>query len=422
MGLTMKERHAVTKAVAERYRKAKKKDKGRILDEFVATTGYSRDYAAHKLRACGKAVWLKPGVKLEASARAAAPKQPRKRLYDGKVLAALLKLWRTLDYICAKRLVAALPHTIDALERNGELKLTKSVRGKLMNISAATADRLLKAERKRLDLKGRSHTKPGTLLKHQIPIRTFADWDDVRPGFGEIDLVGHDGGSAHGEHAFTLNMVDVATAWSECEAIRNKAMRWTLAAMQDIRGRLPFDLLGMDSDNGGEFINSHFVRYCESEEITFTRSRANKKNDNCFVEQKNWSVVRRAVGYTRYEGPQAVALLNELYGHLRLYANFFMPVMRLQDKRREGARVIKKYDRARTPYQRVLESEHVPEENKARLKAQYLTLNPAQLKRDMERLQEKLQTLAQRCTRRPSEKSTSAFDYNLNEATKNIST
>lgn len=232
------------------------------------------------------------------------------------------------------------------------------------------------------------------MLKHQIPIRTFAQWDEKKPGFVEIDLVGHDGGDPSGEFAYTLNVTDVATGWTESQAVKNKAQCWVFEALIDIRQRLPFALLGIDSDNGGEFINNHLYRYCKAEKITFTRARSSRKNDNCFVEQKNYSVVRRAVGYMRHDTPEEVAILNELYGYLRLYNNFFQPVMKLLEKIKIGSKVRKKYDKAQTPYQRVLASPDVPQTVKQQLRSQYRTLNPADLKRKIESLQSRLLKIA----------------------------
>jgi hypothetical protein len=239
-------------------------------------------------------------------------------------------------------------------------------------------------------LRGRSGTKPGTLLKKQIPIRTFAEWDEQRPGFVEIDLVAHDGGLAAGDYCQTLDLTDIATTWTETLAVRNKAQAWVFAALKEIRQKLPFSLLGIDSDNGSEFINKYLVEYCQKQKLSFTRSRPYRKNDNCFVEQKNYSVVRRAVGYARYDTEAQLHLLNELYATLRLYTNFFQPTMKLKSKERVGSKVIKRYDRAQTPYQRVLAAPQVSEAEKARLRAQYKTLNPAALKRKLMRLQERL--------------------------------
>ena len=389
MGLTMKERKAVTAALAERYRKARKKQKARMLDEFTELTGYNRDYAAWLLGWQGRRVRL-GRITLVAQLRPKLRRRPRPRKYDSAVQEALKQVWGIMDYACGKRLAAVLPELLPILERHGEIKLPEAVREKLRVVSPATIDRLLAPERKRLSIRGRSGTKPGTLLKHQIPIRTFAEWDEQRPGFVEIDLVGHDGGEASGEFLQTLDAVDVASGWTETQAVRNKAQVWVFEALQQIRSRLPFQLLGLDSDNGSEFINSHLLRYCRAERITFTRSRAWRKNDNCFVEQKNYSVVRRAVGYARYDTLEQLRLLNQLYSVLRLYTNFFQPVMKLIAKERNGAKVRKTYDQPQTPYRRVLSSPTVSKAAKQALRAQYADLNPAELKRQITRLQNRL--------------------------------
>jgi len=390
MRLTMKERQVVTKAMAHGYRRARKKRKGEILDEFVQATGYNRVYAAQVLRNHGRRVEVAKGVVLEGSVRAKRNSRSGKRRYGPEVVKALEKVWKMMDYLCGKRLAPMLPELIPRLVRQGELRVSRGVRDKLVQLSAATIDRLLEPQRKKAALKGRSRTKPGTLLKHQIPVRTFADWDEMKPGFFEIDLVAHDGGSSHGEYCQVLNATDVCTGWSEQIAVPTKAQCRVFEGLKEVRARLPFAVLGFDSDNGGEFINHQLFKYCKEEEITFTRSRACKKNDNCYVEQKNWSIVRRFSGYARFEGDQACRLLNELYAVVREYVNFFMPSMKLVEKVRDGARVTKRYDRAQTPYQRVLASPHVCASVKRRLRRRYATLNPAALKREMERLQKKL--------------------------------
>jgi hypothetical protein len=269
-------------------------------------------------------------------------------------------------------------------------------------MSAATIDRLLRPERKKYELKGRSRTKPGTLLKHQIPIRTFSEWNENKPGFVEIDLVSHDGGVAAGDFCQTLDVTDISTTWTETAAVRNKAQVHVFAALKQLRGNLPFSLLGIDSDNGSEFINAELERYCRKQEITFTRSRPYRKNDNCFVEQKNYSVVRRAVGYARYDTEEQLALLNQLYGYLRLYTNFFMPSMKLVSKERCGSQVKKRYDQAQTPYRRVMAAPEISEGKKRKLQMQYETLNPADLKRKIERLQSKLGKTISQLKRSPA--------------------
>jgi hypothetical protein len=268
--------------------------------------------------------------------------------------------------------------------------VSPEVRRKLLRVSAATIDRMLATERYRLRVRGRQGTKPGSILKRQIPIRTFAEWDEARPGFCEMDLVAHDGGDAVGDFCQTLDLTCVATGWTECRAVKNKAQRWCFEALVDIEASLPFLLLGLDSDNGSEFINDQLFRYCAERRITFTRSRPYRKNDNCFVEQKNWPVVRQNVGYARYDTPEELKALNELYAHLRLYVNFFQPQMKLVSKTRRGAKVIKRFDKARTPYRRVLASPQVSEEVKCALTRTYLELNPAELKRQITACQSRL--------------------------------
>jgi hypothetical protein len=308
----------------------------------------------------------------------------------------LVKIWVLLDYLCGKRLVAILPEIIDKLEQFNELPLERETKAKLLRISAATADRILKGERLKYQLRGRARTRPGTLLKHQIPIRTFSEWNEQRPGFAELDLVAHDGGVAIGDYAQTLDMTDVCSGWTETIAVPNKAQVWVFGAIEEARKRLPFPLLGIDSDNGSEFINYELLRYCEDQHLTFTRARPYRKNDNCYVEQKNYSIVRRTVGYQRFDTTPEVLLLNQLYVTVRLYTNFFQPTMKLKSKERVGSRVKKKYESPQTPYRRVLDSEYVAEEDKEELRQQYRGLNPAALKRRISKLQKQLFSLAQK--------------------------
>jgi len=389
----MSERRAVVKVQAARYRRARKKEKGRILDELVTLTGYNRWYAVGLLRGHGRLIRVGRRVRLVGDLRRSV-KRSRPRIYDGAVLEGLKKIWAILDFVCGKRLKAILPEVIPVLEKHHEIALQAATRQKLLSISPATVDRLLAPERRKFALRGRSGTKPGTLLKHQIPIRTFAEWNDTQPGFVEIDLVGHDGGEACGDFCQTLDVTDVASGWTETEAVINKAQVWVFEALKNIRARLPFSLRGIDSDNGSEFINNHLLCYCQQGKITFTRGRAWKKNDGCFVEQKNYSVVRRAVGYARYDSPPQLQLLNRLYGHLRLYTNYFQPVMKLLSKERTGAKVKKTYDEPQTPYRRLLTAPGVSEPTRLRLQAEYATLNPAQLKREITRLQATLRKTA----------------------------
>jgi hypothetical protein len=377
--MTRSSKRELVEAIRPRYLRASKAEKTRILDEFVASTGYHRKHAIRV---------LKRGVK------ASGKKKPGKsKLYQGEVVIALTKIWAICGQICSRRLHPFLPEMVDVLERHGELKLTKQTRDLLLQMSRATMDRCLKSVRDR-PRRGLSTTKPGTLLKHAIPVRTFADWDDARPGFAEIDLVAHCGDSTHGEYLNTLNVVDVATGWCECLILANRSQRQVSAAIQRLRQRLPFPLLGIDSDNDSAFINDNLYRYCKAEQITFTRSRPYKKNDQAHVEQKNWTAVRRLIGYDRYESHPALALFETIYHDWRLYVNFFQPVLKLVHKRRVGSKLIKTYDTARTPYQRVLESPDVSQQDKDRLRQLYPGLNPVALRQRIDANLDKLWRLA----------------------------
>jgi Integrase core domain len=389
MRLGMSERRAVVKAFAQQYQRGSKKARSEVLDGFVTATGYSRSYASWLLRWHGKRVRIGERVVVIGDATKRV-KRRRKRAYGAEVVAVVTKLWKLLDWPAGKRLAAALPGLVEALERHGELSLRPQVRRQVLSISAATIDRVLAPERQRIALRGRSRTKPGTLLKHQVPLRTFAEWNEHRPGFAELDLVAHDGGVARGEYVQTLNLTDVATGWTELAAVPTRAQVWVFEALKAVRARVPFPLLGIDSDNGGEFINKHLIAYCAKERITFTRSRPYRKNDSCFVEQKNWSVVRRFVGYGRLEGEQQRRALDQLYAVLRLQLNFFAPSMKLVEKTRHGSRVTKRYDRPQTPYARVLASPTVSDDVKNQLHTLYSTLNPAALARSISILQRRL--------------------------------
>ncbi|HZK12611.1 MAG TPA: transposase family protein [Atribacterota bacterium] len=391
--LTMRQKKAVTRELKDRYQRSSKKEKSIILNGFIQLTGYNRCYACQILNVKKEKVlgYMNiDGKRLRLVRDKGKIKRKKKKIYDQDVLVTLKEIWKISDYICSKRLAPFLSEVIPVLEKYGEINLATKVREKLFKISAATIDRLLADTRKRDRIKGRSTTRPGSLLKKSIPIRTFADWDEKVPGFFEVDLVSHDGGAVRGDFIQSLNFTDIATGWEEMVAVKNKAQVWVFAGIKRIKGRLPFSILGLDSDNGAEFINAHLIRYCEEHKITFTRSRPYWKNDSCFVEQKNWSVIRRAVGYGRYDTDKELSILNELYGYLRLYVNFFQPVRKLIKKERIGSKITKRYDEAKTPYRRVLESPDIKEEVKVKLKNQYAMLNPAELKRKITKLQNRL--------------------------------
>ncbi|MFT3861408.1 integrase catalytic domain-containing protein [Micropruina sp.] len=281
------------------------------------------------------------------------------------------------------------------LRTEGEIDVTDEQAALLAQISAATIDRMLAGERGRMTLRGRSRTKPGSLLKHQIPIRTFADWDDAEPGFVEIDLVAHDGGVAAGEYCYTLTMTDIATGWTVNRSVPNRARRWVIEAIDHAAGMFPFAIRGIDSDNGSEFINHHLLAYCEQRQITFTRGRAGKKNDGCYVEQKNWARVRELVGYYRYDTAGELDLLNQIWELDDAFANYFLPSLKLKTKTREGAKVVKKYHQAATPHQRALTHPATRKRPVITMNARFKRLKLGALQRQILDLTSQLETLAQ---------------------------
>ena len=359
-----------------RYANATKKERGKILDEYVQTTHYHRKHAIAILSG-----------QYQPAQRPI--RRPRRRIYTVEDAKALDFLSDLFDGINAKRLRAAMDVELDMLYHRSLLRVSRASYRRLKRISPASIDRL-RARYGQPRAQSRHRTKPGTLLKSQIPIRTWAEWSEDRPGFVEMDLVGHDGGDARGDYCLTLDFTDVKTSWTECVAVRNKAQKYVFEAIRLARRRLPFPLLGVDSDNGAEFINGELFRYCRDEHITFTRGRSGRKNDNAYVEQKNWSAVRRYVGDLRYDTPAQLQLLNQLYERLHLYLNFFIPVMKLKEKVRTGSKVKRVYDEPQTPYARALASADVSAQNKALLRAQYRRLDVAQLKPEIDELVDQL--------------------------------
>lgn len=361
-----------------RYLRASRKEKTRILEEFVALTGYHRKSAIRLLRNGRNPKTL--------------DRRGRPRVYTPDVKAALLEVWEACGRLCSKRLAPFLPELVAVLKREGALKIWPETARLLVQMSAATIDRLLRTHRPK-PRTSYNTPKPGTRLRQKIPVRTFADWDNACAGFLEVDLVAHCGESSKGEYLHTLSTVDVATRWCEVEVLPNRSQQAVKEAMDRIRKRLPFPLLGIDSDNDSAFINANLLRYCQEEGITFTRCRPYKKNDQAYVEQKNWTVVRKLVGYGRYCGPEARELLERIYADLCLFVNFFQPVRKLIAKEREGSKVRKVYDVAKTPFQRVLSAPDVREEAKEKVREVYRTLNPLELRRRIERNLEELRRL-----------------------------
>lgn len=355
-------------AIRERYRKAKKAEKGKILDEFTKATKLHRKAA---IRSLNRSVVMKK------------KRRGRLRQYDGGVVEELKGLWEVSDRLCSKRLHPFLPELIKVLRRCGESQINSEVEAKLCRMSPATIDRRLRGWRQRGGRRSFSTTKPGSILRSAIPIRTFADWQEDRPGFVEVDLVAHCGESLEGFHLYTLMAVDVATGWTEFVGVWGKGEQRVGTAVHQVRQRLPFPLLGIDSDNGGEFINRNLANWCRREKISFTRSRPYKKNDSCYVEQKNGNIVRRIIGRDRYSTKKAYEELNRLYSLLRLYVNFFQPTMKLVSKTRHGSKVHRVYDTAQTPYQRALASGILSKTSQTQINSIYAYLNPVRLLKEI---------------------------------------
>ena len=376
MVMSMVAKREITNVLRVRYALADRTQKGIILDEFVASFGYCRKYAISLL---GK------------PSQAAPPKRRRlrQRLYPSSLMGPLTVIWEACNHICSKRLKPFLPEIIGRLEHFNHLRLSEQDRQLLKKMSVSTLERLLKRIREDRRPHGRCTTKPSFDLKQAIPIRSFAAEPRRDPGHLELDLVAHCGPTLSGDYVCTLDTIDMATCWSECIVPAGRGQIAVLAALRELRERLPFPLLSIDSDNDGSFINGHLFRYCQHENIKFSRSRPYKKNDQAHVEQKNWSIVRQLLGYDRYE-TDAVPALNGLYKDYRLYVNFFQPVLKLQSKTRVDARVRKVYDEAQTPYRRVLASACASDQSKAKLTMLYEQLDPVTLKENVDRCQREI--------------------------------
>jgi len=376
--MSLKSKRELLEVVQPRYLKASKVEKQKMLDEFTLTTGYHRK---HAIRVLKNQVRVQNHFKRKT--------KTYKTIYRGEVVQALEQIWEIYGHICSKRLQPFLPEAITVLERCQEIELCKDTKELLLKISSASIDRCLRPIRIK-SRHGLSTTKPGSLLKNLIPVRTFTEWNEERPGFIEIDLVAHCGSTTEGQYLNTLTCTDLCTGWTDVTALLHRSQEAVSGAIQLLRQRLPFPLLGIDSDNGGEFINDLLYRYCLNEKITFTRSRPYKKNDQAHVEQKNWSVVRHTVGYDRWETAQELTLLESIYDDLRLYINFFQPSLKLIAKERIGNQTRKRYDTAKTPYQRILEREDISLPAKARLMNLYVQLNPVELRRRIDQKTAKL--------------------------------
>ena len=364
-----------------RYQQATRAEKHELLNEIVAVTGLHRKAAIRLLTRL-------PRTRSEPGPGG------RPRLYGPEVAAAAEVLWQASGRIGAHRLQPFIPELLERLVVWGELIVSPPVEKLLRQISRPTLARVLEAARAQYPRRGATITHPGHLLRQEIPIRTFTDWDDARPGFVEVDLVAHCGSSTRGFYLCTLCAVDITTAWVELDAVWGKNQERVGSAVHRVRERLPVPLVGLDSDNGSEFINRHLWTWCQRLGITFTRSRAWKKNDSAHVEQKNGAIVRHLVGYERFASKPALAQLSRVYALARLHVNFFQPVEKLVTKHRVGARIQRVFDRAQTPYQRLCTAGVLTPVKRAELDALYQRLNPLQLQRDLEAALERLWNLA----------------------------
>jgi Integrase core domain len=385
--ITVQARRELVDAIGTRYRTAARCDKLRILDEFVAVTGYHRKHAIRLLNDAGTA-----GKQSEPRVSSRGP------VYDGAVREALVVLWEAADRVCGKRLKPLLPVLVQALERHGHVHLDGIVRDKVLSISAATIDRVLAPTRAAVNGGNRAARRAKPAIRRSIPVRTFADWGSPLPGFMEGDLVCHGGETAAGSFAHTLVLTDIASGWTECVALAVREATLIVEALSQLRTTMPFPLRGFDTDNGSEFVNEAVLAYCTESGIELTRSRPYRKNDQAWVEQKNGSVVRRLVGYRRLEGMAAAEALARLYASSRLFVNFFQPSFKLAEKLRVGSRVHKRYHPPETPCARLLASEAVPEDMKGRLRRIADTLDPLRLLEEIRAVQHHLAALSSGAT------------------------
>ena len=383
----MYSRDQYLKTLKNDYWQAGKKKKGQLLDEAEKRTALARKYLIKK---------LKPNSHFALKKE----KRKRKEFYDGYVKAALVEIWRLFDYACGQRLVSLLSDEegssqVDRLRYFDELAISDEVAGKLKRISSATIDRKLAHQKEVEHIKRKCHPKNNPLLYQLIPVKA-GSWDTVKPGEEQLDLVEHCGNSAAGEFICSLSAIDIAFGWWEGQAQIGRSQRNTFQSLQQVRARMPFAWREIHPDNDTAFVNYHLYQYAINEGLDFSRSRPYQKNDNCFVEQKNSTHIRQIFGHLRYDTPQELKIINDLYEHeLRLYKNFFQPVMKLKEKTRIKGAVKRKYDKPQTPYQRLMASDQIGEKTKEKLKALYVGLNPAELKRNIDKKLKKLYQIYQ---------------------------
>ena len=368
--MSQKAKREYLEEIRARYKKAGKAEKNKILNEFCKICSYNRKYAICLLN------------KKESKKTAGKKRPGRQRNYNSPVIIHFLKIMlKATNLICSKRLKPIIPLWLPFYEQSYCIKISPVIREKLLKISPATIDRLLAKERKKLGKLGLSTTKPGSLIKKHVPVKTN-QWDETRPGFIEADTVAHCGSSIAGSFVYTVNIVDIATGWTEPRAIWGKGEKSTFEAIRSIEDALPFKILGFDSDNGGEFLNWHLYKYFthRTRYVEYTRSRSYQKNDNAHIEGKNWTHIRQYLGYQRFENPRIVDMLNDIYkNYWSLFFNFFIPSTKIISKQRIGSKIIKKYDEPKTPVQRLLKSHAISVRTMKKLIAISRTLNPFEL-------------------------------------------
>src|SRR5215470_7199125 len=380
--ISMAARDELVAAIAGRYVQGDRSERGRILDEFTAVTGFHRKHAMRLLRA-------------DPVSGRGGPR-PGRRIYDDAVREALIVVWEASDRICGKRLRPLLPILVEAMERHGHLQLALEVRTRLLAMSAATIDRTLSDIRRQAGPATRRRSAPSAAIRRSVPVRTFDGWDNPPPGFVEADLVGHSGPVAKGSFVQTLVLTDIATGWTECAPLLVREQRLLTEVLSESRKLLPFPLLGLDTDNDSVFMNETVWDYCLHVGIEFTRCRPYRKNDQAWVEQKNGAVVRRMIGYRRFEGLEAAAALARLYAAMRLFVNFFQPSFKLAAKARDGARVWKHYYPPATPCQRLLADPRTTDQVRRRVNQLHATLDPVRLLKEIRAVQQELVAIADR--------------------------
>lgn len=390
-------RKELTAAISQRYEVADRQSKRAILDEFTKVTGYHRKHAIRILTT------QSPPARERPAAR---------RIYGEAVKETLIVLWEAADRICGKRLKMLLPQLVEAMERHGHLQLENQVRAQLLAMSAATIDRHLCSVREHA-YGGRKKRTALNRVRKMVPVRTFADWGETKPGYLEIDFVTHCGERASGSFVHTLVLTDVVSGWTECVALPVREQSLVVEAISGLHRKLPFPLRGLDTDNDSAFLNDTLLTYCRDHNVVFTRSRAYQKNDQAWVEQKNGAIVRKLIGYGRLEGLTATAALRRLYECSRLYINFFQPSFKLKSKHRDGARIHKQYHLPETPYRRLMEHNDVPPETKEMLRRTLEELDPVLLLKQIREAQDTVTALSQKRTPEPVAPNVATFVSSL---------